>query len=216
MTARSFIFSHRNCRRFLAATHHAAILNNYAHDLQVLHFTVERGHDVYHLLEITQDMGLDRPRRVVNPLHHPLWPKRLPLNRLESVPVMLPGADAPINLRDMPIISAIVNHVDGSGAISELGHEKVMCWWRSGIQDAPPAMRLWRRNGRTDRPTPETLVADGRLSGTWCRSSAHKSPASALILRTRRMSRKPCERQMHADAMTLRSEIRAVNSLTQL
>ena len=43
MTARSFISSHRNCRRFLAATHLAAILNNYSHDLQVLHFTVERG-----------------------------------------------------------------------------------------------------------------------------------------------------------------------------
>ena len=43
MTARSFISSHRNCRRFLAATHHAAIINNYAHDLQVLHFTLERG-----------------------------------------------------------------------------------------------------------------------------------------------------------------------------
>ena len=43
MTARSFISSPRNCRRFLAATHHAAILNNYSHDLQVLHFTVERG-----------------------------------------------------------------------------------------------------------------------------------------------------------------------------
>ena len=43
MTARSFISSHRNCRRFLAATHHAAILDNYSHDLQVLHFTLERG-----------------------------------------------------------------------------------------------------------------------------------------------------------------------------
>ena len=43
MTARSFISSHRNCRRFLAATHHAAILNNYSQDLQVSHFTVERG-----------------------------------------------------------------------------------------------------------------------------------------------------------------------------
>ena len=43
MTAHSFISLHRNCRRFLAATHHAAILNNYSHDLQVSHFTVERG-----------------------------------------------------------------------------------------------------------------------------------------------------------------------------
>ena len=43
MTARSFISSHRHCRRFLAATYHAAILSNYSHDLQVLHFTVERG-----------------------------------------------------------------------------------------------------------------------------------------------------------------------------
>ena len=43
MTARSFISSHRNCRRFLAATQHAAILNNYYNDLKVLHFTVERG-----------------------------------------------------------------------------------------------------------------------------------------------------------------------------
>ena len=43
MTARSIISSHRNCRRFLAAMHHAAILNNYSDDLQVLHFTVERG-----------------------------------------------------------------------------------------------------------------------------------------------------------------------------
>ena len=43
MTARPFISSHRNCRRFLAATHHVAILNNYSHDLQLLHFTVERG-----------------------------------------------------------------------------------------------------------------------------------------------------------------------------
>ena len=46
MTARSFISSHRNCSRFLAATHHAAILNNYSHDLQVLHFTLERGDDL--------------------------------------------------------------------------------------------------------------------------------------------------------------------------
>ena len=43
MTARSFISSHRNCRRFLTATHHAKILNNSFHDLQVLHFTMERG-----------------------------------------------------------------------------------------------------------------------------------------------------------------------------
>ena len=43
MTARSFISSYRNCRRFLAATHHTAILNNYARDLQVLHFTMEPG-----------------------------------------------------------------------------------------------------------------------------------------------------------------------------
>ena len=45
MTALSFTSSHRNCRRFLAATHHAAILNNYSLDLQVLHFTVDRGID---------------------------------------------------------------------------------------------------------------------------------------------------------------------------
>ena len=45
MTARSFNSSYRNCRRFLAATHHVAILNNYAHGLQVMHFTLERGLD---------------------------------------------------------------------------------------------------------------------------------------------------------------------------
>ena len=43
MTARSFISSHRNCSRFLTATHHAAILDNYSDDLQVLLFTLERG-----------------------------------------------------------------------------------------------------------------------------------------------------------------------------
>ena len=42
MTIRSFISSYRNCCRFLAATHHAAILNNYSRDLQVLLLTVER------------------------------------------------------------------------------------------------------------------------------------------------------------------------------
>ena len=43
MTALSIVSQHRNCRRFLAATHHVAILNNYSRDLQVLHFTVESG-----------------------------------------------------------------------------------------------------------------------------------------------------------------------------
>ena len=47
MTERSFISSHRNCSRFLTATHHAAILNNYSRDLQVLHSTLERGDDIY-------------------------------------------------------------------------------------------------------------------------------------------------------------------------
>ena len=56
MTTRSFISSHRNCRRFLAATHHAAILNNYSHDLQMLHFTVERGHDLQ-VLQFTVERG---------------------------------------------------------------------------------------------------------------------------------------------------------------
>ena len=51
-TARSSISSHRNCRRFLAATHHAAISNNYSHDLQVLHFTLERGFDIEVFREI--------------------------------------------------------------------------------------------------------------------------------------------------------------------
>ena len=55
MTARFFISSHRNCRRFLAATHHAAILNNYARDLQVLHFTLERG-----IKNINQFQHLDK------------------------------------------------------------------------------------------------------------------------------------------------------------
>ena len=32
--------------RFFAATHHVAILNNYSQDLQVLHFTVERGLEI--------------------------------------------------------------------------------------------------------------------------------------------------------------------------
>ena len=51
MTTRFFISSHRNCRRFLAATHHAAILNNYTRDLQVLQFTVERKLLIFRSLE---------------------------------------------------------------------------------------------------------------------------------------------------------------------
>ena len=49
MATRFFISSHRNCRRFLAVTHHAAILNYYSHDLQALHFTVERGEKMQRL-----------------------------------------------------------------------------------------------------------------------------------------------------------------------
>ena len=56
MATRFFISSHRNCRRFLAVTHHAAILNNYSHDLQALHFTVERGGE-----DATSVSGIQNP-----------------------------------------------------------------------------------------------------------------------------------------------------------
>ena len=55
MTARSFISLHRNCRRFLAATHHAAISNDYSRDMQVLHFTVDG--DIYHTLHFSLSWG---------------------------------------------------------------------------------------------------------------------------------------------------------------
>ena len=56
MATRFFISSHRNCRRFLAVTHHAAIPNNYSHDLQALHFTVERGGE-----DATSVSGIQNP-----------------------------------------------------------------------------------------------------------------------------------------------------------
>ena len=65
MTARSFISSHRNRRRFLAATHHAPILNNYSRDVQVLHFTLERGKEKPTLMILYRSAHAQSPSLVL-------------------------------------------------------------------------------------------------------------------------------------------------------